>query len=124
MGDSGQYLERSLEVAHIDLKVARFDHAAHVYVIERKPVGLDTVLTAKFREVFGRTCHSYAHTGHLHSDRLLETNLMCVEQHRTLASPDAYASRGGWISGRSAKVITYHAEHGEVGRITVTPEMT
>ena len=78
---------------------------------------------AKFRDVFGRTVNSYAHMGHLHHERELETNLMLVEQHRTLASPDAYASRGGWLSGRSAKVITYHNKHGEVGRCCITPEM-
>lgn len=85
--------------------------------------GLDAVFVAKFRDVFGRTKHSYAHTGHLHHRDLKETNLMIVEQHRTLAGADAYASRGGWMSGRSSTVITYHREHGEVGRITVSPEM-
>ena len=85
--------------------------------------GIDTVFAAKFREVFGRTKYSYAHTGHLHHRELKETNLMIVEQHRTLAAPDAYASRGGWMSGRSSTVITYHREYGEVGRITLSPEM-
>jgi len=47
---------------------------------------------------------------------------MLLEQHRTLASPDAYASRGGWLSGRDASVITYHNKYGEVGRITVSPD--
>ena len=35
---------------------------------------------------------------------------MIVEQHRTLAAPDAHQARGGWISGRDAKVITYHKD--------------
>jgi len=48
---------------------------------------------------------------------------MHVEQHQTLAAPDAYASRGGWMSGRSAKLITYHKEFGEIGRSAITPEM-
>jgi hypothetical protein len=52
-----------------------------------------------------------------------ENNLMIVEQHRTLAAPDAYAARGGWITGRDAKVITYHREYGEVGRLTVSFDM-
>lgn len=39
------------------------------------------------------------------------------------AAPDSHASRGGWMSGRDAKVITYHAEHGEVGRIIVSADM-
>lgn len=96
-----------------------FFHHGH----KRKPVNVDLVFTAKFRDVFGRTRHSYAHLGHLHHKHTLETNLMVVEQHRTLAAPDAYASRGGWISGRDAQVITYHAEHGEVGRIVVNSRM-
>lgn len=49
---------------------------------------LETVFIAKFREVFGRTKHSYAHTGHLHHNVLRETNTMQIEQHRTLAAPD------------------------------------
>lgn len=48
---------------------------------------------------------------------------MTVEQHQTLAARDAYASRGGWLSGRSAKVITYHEKYGEVGRSTINFEM-
>ena len=44
---------------------------------------------------------------------------MIVEQHRTLATKDAYASRGGWSSGRDSKVITYHKQFGEVDRRTI-----
>lgn len=100
-------------------KTALFFHHGH----KRRPKNIDTVFAAKFREIYGSTLHAYAHMGHLHHDLKLETNLMTVEQHRTLASPDAYASRGGWMSGRSASVITYHKEHGKVGSITLTPEM-
>lgn len=96
-----------------------FFHHGH----KRKTDGLETTLIAKFREVFGRTRHSYAHTGHLHHNVVRETNTMHIEQHRTLAAPDSHASRGGWMSGRDAKVITYHADHGEVGRITVSADM-
>ena len=53
--------------------------------------------------------------GHLHSVDVKENNLMIVEQHRTLAAPDAYAARGGWISGRDAKVITYHKISAKLG---------
>lgn len=96
-----------------------FFHHGH----KKKLDSLETVFVAKFREVFGRTRHSYAHTGHLHHDRVRETNTMLLEQHRTLASPDSHASRGGWISGRDAKVITYHDGFGEVSRVTVSPDM-
>lgn len=96
-----------------------FFHHGH----KKKPTTVDDVFVAKFRDVFGRTKHSYAHMGHLHHRHEIESNLMVVTQHRTLAASDAYASRGGWISGREAQIMTYHKEHGEVGRIMVTPEM-
>jgi DNA-binding Lrp family transcriptional regulator len=96
-----------------------FYHHGH----KRKPTNVDSVFTSKFREVFGRTKHSYAHMGHMHHIAQLETNLMVVEQHRTLAAPDAYASRGGWSSGRDAQVITYHRKHGEVGRIRLNSNL-
>jgi hypothetical protein len=100
-------------------QTALFFHHGH----KRKPGDIDTVFAAKFREVFGRTKHAYAHMGHLHHVDVKETNLMVVEQHRTLAAPDAYASRGGWMSGRDAQVITYHAMRGEVGRVRVNAGM-
>lgn len=96
-----------------------FFHHGH----KKKMDALETVFIAKFRDVFGRTRHSYAHTGHLHHDVLRETNTMKIEQHRTLAAPDSHASRGGWMSGRDAKVITYHREFGEVCRNTVSVDM-
>lgn len=98
---------------------ALFFHHGH----KRKPAQVDTVFAAKFREVFGRTKHAYAHLGHMHHVDVKETNLMIVEQHQTLAASDAYASRGGWMSGRSAQVITYSRVHGEVGRVRVNSAM-
>lgn len=84
---------------------------------------IEPVMIAKFRKAFGDSKYSYAHVGHLHHQKIVESRNMIVEQHRTLAAKDAYASRGGWMSGRSANVITYSAEFGEVGRITISPEM-
>lgn len=89
----------------------------------RKPTNVSDVFVAKFRDVFGRTKHSYAHMGHLHHVDIRENNLMIVEQHRTLAAADAYASRGGWMSGRDAKVITYSRTYGEVSRLIISAEM-
>ena len=95
-----------------------FFHHGH----KRGVKAVDTVLAGKFRAMFGRTKHSYAHLGHLHHRHLLETNLMVVEQHRTLAAADSFASRGGWIAGREAQVIHYHTSYGEVGRHVLSPE--
>lgn len=99
--------------------VSLFFHHGHL----KRQNGISQAMAAKFREVWGRTKHSYAHVGHLHHTKQLEDSLMIVEQHRTLAAPDAYAARGAWLSGRSAPVITYHSEYGEVERHTISPAM-
>lgn len=100
-------------------KTALFFHHGH----KRKVTNVAEVFAAQFREIFGRTKYAYAHTGHLHSIDVKENNLMVVEQHRTLAAPDAYAARGGWLSGRDAQVITYHREYGEVSRVRINSNM-
>lgn len=100
-------------------KTALFFHHGH----KRKVSNVSEVFAAQFRELFGRTKHAYAHLGHLHHVDVKENNLMIVEQHRTLAPADAYAARGGWITGRDAKVITYHREFGEVSRVVINSDM-
>lgn len=100
-------------------KVALFFHHGH----RKNVTNVSDVFAGQFREIFGRTKYAYAHLGHLHSVHVKENNLMVVEQHRTLAAPDAYAARGGWLSGRDAKVICYHKEYGEVSRITINSDM-
>lgn len=84
---------------------------------------VEQIMISKFRKAFGDSEYSYAHVGHLHHKKLVEFRNMIVEQHQTLAAKDAYASRGGWMSKRSANVITYSAEFGEVARLNITPEM-
>lgn len=100
-------------------EVSIFFHHGH----KKRMDSLETVLIAKFREEFGRTKYSVCHTGHLHHNLVRETNTMTLEQHRTLAASDSHASRGGWISGRDAKVITYHEQFCEVGRVTISYDM-
>lgn len=100
-------------------KTSLFFHHGH----KRKPPNIDDIFVAKFRPVFGRTLHSYAHMGHLHHDRVIESNLMTVEQHQTLAAKDAFAARGGWMAGRSARVITYHKEYGKLFELSISAAM-
>lgn len=100
-------------------KTTLFFHHGHKCKFD----AIEPVMIAKFRKAFGESEYSYAHVGHLHHQKIVESRNMVVEQHRTLASKDAYASRGGWMSKRSANVITYSADFGEVGRITISPEM-
>lgn len=96
-----------------------FFHHGH----KKKMESVSSVFASMFRDVFGRTKFSYAHMGHHHHIHVKEDNLMVVEQHRTLAAKDAYASRGGWLSGREASCITYHKDYGQTGRVTITPDM-
>lgn len=84
---------------------------------------VDVTMAGLFRKEYGQSDVSYCHIGHRHSDEGIKTNLMYVERHETLAAKDDYAASGGWLSGRSAKRITYHKEHGEVGRDRMTPAM-
>ena len=84
---------------------------------------LDRVFAGLFREMFGQCEFNYGHGGHLHSDAIVSTQLMYIERHETLAARDAYAAGGGWLSGRSAKRISYSKRFGEVGRATLRPEM-
>lgn len=98
---------------------ALFFHHGH----KKRISDVSSVFASQFRELFGRTKYAYAHTGHLHHLDVKENNLMIVEQHRTLAAPDAYSARGGYLSGRDAKVITYHKRYGEVSRLTINSEM-
>lgn len=100
-------------------KTSLFFHHGH----KRGVKDVSQVFAAQFREMFGRTKYAYAHLGHLHHLDIKENQLMIVEQHRTLAANDAYGARGGYISGRDAKVITYSKQYGEVSRITINSDM-
>jgi len=77
----------------------------------------------RFREMWGASTHCYIHSGHYHHERVVEDGGAIAEQHPTLAGRDAYAARGGWVSQRGAKVITYHKTDGEIARITVRPRI-
>lgn len=100
--------------------VTIFMHHGHL----RRSRDLETILIAKFREQFGRTRKSYAHTGHFHNKEVISVNNMRIEQHPTLAAADSYATRGGWMSNmRESPVITYDQRYGEIGRIVVPVEL-
>lgn len=100
-------------------KVCLFYHHSHLKRIKN----IDSTFVGKFKKEFGASEFVYGHTGHLHHEHKIETNLMTIEQHRTMAAKDAYASRGGYLSGRDSKVITYHKNYGEVGRVTINVNM-
>jgi hypothetical protein len=99
--------------------VSLFFHHGH----KRTVSNVADVFVSMFREMYGRTKYAYAHMGHLHHLDIKENNLMIVEQHRTISPNDAFGARGGYLSGRDAKVITYHKGYGEVSRLTINSRM-
>ncbi|ENQ0912893.1 hypothetical protein ACENW9_000868 [Escherichia coli] len=88
----------------------------------KKPETLLAACVADWREDFGNSACVYAHCGHWHHQRLIESSLGVVEYHGTLAAKDAYSANGGWRSRRIAAVIMYDPNHGEVGRFVYYPE--
>lgn len=78
----------------------------------------------RYRQMWGSAKYTYIHTGHYHhaEQQQSECGGAIVERHPTLAGRDAYATRGGYNSWRSAHAITYHSQNGEHSRITISPK--
>lgn len=94
-------------------------HHGHKVKNEQLPL----LFAAQFPVMWGATTKREIHCGHRHHRDEKEYNGVTVVQHPTLAARDAYAARGGWIANRAAQAITYHKEYGQVGRVSVCPEM-
>lgn len=77
----------------------------------------------RYREMWGKASYCYIHTGHLHQAEqdMAEGGGAIVERHPTGAPRDAYAARGGWVSRRGMRAITYDKIKGEISRVTVAP---
>lgn len=90
---------------------------------QTKDSDLPGIMATERPEWWGQTKHRYFYRGHHHQDRLQEFNGCKVEQFRTLAAGDAYAVGHGYLSGRDMKLITHHAEYGEVGRATCSIDL-
>jgi hypothetical protein len=94
-------------------------HHSHL----KKNSQLPLLIAAQFASDWGLTKRRYIHTGNLHHVEEKEHTGAIVIQHPTLAARDAYAARGGWHADRAMSAITYHERYGQVGRVTVCPEM-
>ena len=105
--------------AYLHGKIMLGFHHGHKVKMDRLPRVFSS--EPRFREDWGKAKIAYIHSGHYHSEKVVEDAGAVVEQHPTLASRDAYATRLGLISQRGAKAITYDKDLGEVSRITVRP---
>jgi hypothetical protein len=94
-------------------------HHSHIKKLDQ----LRSHIAAQFSEAWGRTRKRYIHTGDKHHSAEKDEMGAKLIQHPTLAARDAYAARGGWHSERYMSAITYHTRFGEVGRVTVSPDM-
>jgi hypothetical protein len=88
-----------------------------------KNQSLPLLFAARYREMWGQTTRGYIHTGHRHHVEEKEHPGVKVIQHPTMAAPDSYNVRNGYVSEREMTSMTYHTEFGQVARNTVTPEM-
>jgi hypothetical protein len=94
-------------------------HHSHIKKLDQ----LRAHIAAQFAVDWGLTKKRYIHTGDKHHSAEKDEMGAKLIQHPTLAARDAYAARGGWHSERYMSAITYHKQFGEVGRVTVSPEM-
>jgi hypothetical protein len=85
---------------------------------QTKDAQLPGIMATERAKDWGETLFRYFWRGHHHQDAKQEYNGCIVEQVRTLAARDAYATGAGYLSGRDMKLITYHSEYGEQGRST------
>lgn len=88
-----------------------------------KPEKLSGVMAADRPELWGQTAFRYWLTGHVHNRKQLELPGVMWETFRTLAPADAWAHGAGYRAGRDMTSITFHAEHGEIGRSTFNVSM-
>lgn len=94
-------------------------HHSHLKRLEQ----LRGHIAAQFPVDWGATKKRYIHTGDKHHSSEKDEMGAKLIQHPTLAARDAYVARGGWHSERYMSAITYHRKFGEVGRVTVSPDM-
>jgi hypothetical protein len=79
---------------------------------------LPAIMAADRGPDWGETTEHVWHTGHVHHIQRHEFPACVCESHRTMAARDAYHA-GRYRAGRSLSAITYHAQYGEVARVTV-----
>jgi hypothetical protein len=79
----------------------------------------------RYREMWGKAKYTFIHTGHYHhaEQDVSEGGGAIVERHPTLSGRDAHAARGGYVSWRAAKAITYHKTKGEWLRVVAIPQL-
>jgi hypothetical protein len=91
--------------------------ATHGHTV--KIADMPQIMAHRRAQDWGVTRHRYVHGFHLHHSAKLATEGGGVisEIHRSPVPQDAWHHGAGFLSGRSIQSITYHARHGERGRV-------
>jgi len=84
-----------------------------------KPDRLVHFAAAEFPEIWGRTKHRIALSGHVHHEVVKEIGGMRFESVGTIIPRDAFAYTSAFSGGRSLVSIVHHREDGEISRARV-----
>lgn len=82
---------------------------------ERKRQQQHEYLSRRFGRLWGKR-HKYVDNGHIHHRQAEEIGGVHFESWNVLPPPDEYHTRSAYGASRSMSSVTYHREHGEVGR--------
>jgi transposase-like protein len=94
--------------------------ATHGHTV--KIADMPQIMAHRRAEDWGVTRFRYVHGFHLHHSAKFATEGGGVisEIHQAPIPQDAWHFGAGFLSGRSLQAVTYHREHGEVGRVRVS----
>lgn len=84
-----------------------------------KPKDMPLIMANRRKEDWAASKTRHAHTGHIHHDCHQEIGGVHVFSHRAPVAQDAYHAAHGYLSGRSMKSYTYHADKGARGHSEV-----
>lgn len=88
--------------------------ATHGHTI--RPAEMAMAMATDCPQDWGATVHRHMMFGHLHHTNVKDIGPVKVEGFTTPAARDAHAHTHGYRSPRSMSAITFHEEHGEIGR--------
>lgn len=81
-----------------------------------RPDRMAMILATDRAEDWGQTQHRHVFFGHIHHETAKECAGVRVESFNSPAARDAWNAASGYRSGRALNAITFHADHGEIGR--------
>lgn len=77
---------------------------------------LPLIMASRNPEAWGKAKFRHIHTGHIHTDTMIDKGGVTVESHQTPVAPDSWHVAMGYGAGRSVKAVTYHKDQGEIIR--------